>query len=1195
MELNQALLFIVITLTHLAFDLCTGTDIANSGYQKELTYAINEESEMGSFVGNLKLDAERKFLIPYNQLTRFDLYDDTRQGYFRVEQETGKLFVASRIDRETICPQPDTLIPDRINTYTDDIWPNIPDQQNGMQSSLSVCQVHLALHIAQQYWVNVVITIHDINDHKPFFPIGPADLEMSVYTVNVSESVTAGYEIPLIGAKDADAGMNSVQSYSLRGTELDPSLFAVTYKPPFTLNLVILQELDAETKSTYTGELVACDGGQPQPLCGVQPFQIIVNDLNDNKPVFSKALYEVEVDETLPINSSVIRLNATDADSGPRGSVQYLFGQPISQAVLHHFRLDPVSGELTSRRGLNARENPRFIIPVLAKDGGLVPLVGQTVVHITVLDVNDHDPWIEIRPVKSTKHQELMSSPNLAEQNVTLFVLENQPIGTNIGLLIAGDDDVGDNSAVVCNLKSNQDQFYLQHANSAKGREMYRLGTNLSFDRESLTDGVVYVDILCVDGGKPKRSTERKIPIQVLDENEFAPVFDTLKRTQIVYLEEGKPVDTFVIQIQATDADATPKIQYHLSREAQNLFHIEADSGIITTRVVLDREQMPQIRFNVFATDQDQSVAQSTSAVANVTVHLTDVNDNPPELTGNRVFSIVENRPGFSDLVGQLTSVDNDVGNNGTVRYSLISVSVNGKPLLNDTFMLNSDSGKLFTLRSLDREEHGKYELAVLLEDQGTPHPLNSSETITVEVLDENDNAPRWGDPLGILSTVEHLSTPEFLRKNSRMLGLTKFKDLGLLNATTPFYHGQKITRLVATDLDAPHNANLTYHLLATYFTPFSEEFDMSKESTRSILSRPTPNFPTHFKLSPYTGDLFVGPGLGGAGSAKAGLAELYLRVCDNGNPPLDSSARLFVQLTAYDPNSIILDPSNAGFISYLISTGHLGIALIVVLFVIMCLTSICLVIAFTTIRRKSPGACCGCFCCPSSRRKTLRPNMDSVSAHQNSQFTTEEVGITFDGQLSAMGRVCRSPKAQSVFSDGASLYKWIPECNYRLGNFGPPPIYNLPLLTSTMDRMHSSHTGSDKSGMALLPCEFPCSSTNSYDDRGASDELCQNTIMSRCDTQLLVRRPILEVSRAAQIADCAKRVEPHLISNKVSHNILRLFVFLISHICFIVTKFFSFVRKVNYKEFCVLSMTYEVHLEKLIKITAKCFIAEEL
>lgn len=145
------------------------------------------------------------------------------------------------------------------------------------------------------------------------------------------------------------------------------------------------------------------------------------------------------------------------------------------------------------------------------------------------------------------------------------------------------------------------------------------------------------------------------------------------------------------------------------------------------------------------------------------------------------------------------------------------------------------------------------------------------------------------------------------------------------------------------------------------------------------------------------------------------------------------------------------------------------------------------------------------------------------------------------------------------------------------------------------MDRMHSSHTGSDKSGMALLPCEFPCSSTNSYDDRGASDELCQNTIMSRCDTQLLVRRPILEVSRAAQIADCAKRVEPHLISNKVSHNILRLFVFLISHICFIVTKFFSFVRKVNYKEFCVLSMTYEVHLEKLIKITAKCFIAEEL
>ncbi|THD22433.1 Protocadherin-1 [Fasciola hepatica] len=1135
MGLYQTHLIITIFWSPLVIPFCIGTDAANGGFQKELTYAINEESEVGSFVGNLKLDAERKFLIPYNQLTRFDLYDDTRQGYFRVEQETGKLFVAARIDREAICPQPDALIPDKLTTYTEDLWSTLPGQRNGDQSGANVCQVHLALHIAQQFWVNVIITIHDINDHKPYFPIGSADAEPSLYTVNISESVTAGYEVPLIGAKDADAGMNSVQTYSLRGAELDPSLFAIAYKPPFTLNLVILRELDAETKSTYHGELVACDGGQPQPLCGAQPFQVFVNDLNDNKPVFTKSLYEVEVEETLPINSTVIRLNATDADSGPRGHVQYLFGQPISQAVHHHFRLDPVTGELITQRGMNARENPRFIIPVVAKDGGLVPLIGQTVVQITVRDVNDHDPWIEIRAVQSVRQQGPQSRSNLTDKNTSLFVSENQPIGTNIGLLIAGDEDVGDNSAVVCHLKSNQAHFYLEHANSAKGREMYRLGTNLSFDREALLDGVVYVDVLCLDGGNPKRSTERKIAIQVLDENEFTPSFDTSQKTQNVYLEEGKPVGTFVIQVRATDEDATPKIEHYLSREAQNLFHIDAESGAITTRVILDREQMPKIRFNVYATDQDQSDRRASPAVANITVHLADINDNAPELTGNRAFHIVENRPGFSDLVGQLTSIDKDVGNNGTVRYSLVSVSGNGNPIANDTFMLNPDSGKLFTLRSLDREQYSQYELVVLLEDRGTPQALNSTATITVDVLDENDNAPVWSDPLRIMSALKYVSIPEALRQNSRMLGLVNFKDLGLLNATTPFYHGQKVTRLTATDPDAPHNANLTYHLLATYFIPFNEEFDLGKESAHSFASRVAPNVPTYFKLSATTGDLFIGPGLGGAGSAKSGLAELYLRVCDNGNPPLDSSARLFVQLTSYNPTSVILDPNNGGFLSYLISTGHLGIALIVVLFVIMCLTSICLVVAFTTIRRKSSGGTCDCFCCPSAQRKALRLSIDNDSVQQNSQFTAEGTGIMFDGRPSAIGRIYQGPKSQSIFPEGASLYKWVPECSFPMGNFGPPPIYNLPLLNSTMDRMHSSHTDSDKSGMALLPCELPCPSTHSQDDRGSTDEHGQDAIIGRCDTQMLVKRPILEANRGAQITDGTKRTDPNLVSSKAT------------------------------------------------------------
>lgn len=52
-------------------------------------------------------------------------------------------------------------------------------------------------------------------------------------------------------------------------------------------------------------------------------FQIIVEDINDNDPVFEEAQYRGRVAEDASTGTSVLRTRATDPDLGPNGKILY--------------------------------------------------------------------------------------------------------------------------------------------------------------------------------------------------------------------------------------------------------------------------------------------------------------------------------------------------------------------------------------------------------------------------------------------------------------------------------------------------------------------------------------------------------------------------------------------------------------------------------------------------------------------------------------------------------------------------------------------------------------------------------------------------------------------------------------------------------------------------------------------------------
>lgn len=84
-----------------------------------------------------------------------------------------------------------------------------------------------------------------------------------------------------------------------------------------------------------------------------------------------------------------------------------------------------------------------------------------------------------------------------------------------------------------------------------------------------------------------------------------------------------------------------------------------------------------------------------------------------------------------------ISADDLDIGLNGRVRYTFDGGNNGG-----GDFMLDPVSGVLRTNRELDRERTAKYKLKAFAVDRGQPE-RSTEVTITVDVLDVNDNAPQ--------------------------------------------------------------------------------------------------------------------------------------------------------------------------------------------------------------------------------------------------------------------------------------------------------------------------------------------------------------------------------------------------------------------------------------------------------------------
>lgn len=251
--------------------------------------------------------------------------------------------------------------------------------------------------------------------------------------------------------------------------------------------------------------------------------------------------------------------------------------------------------------------------------------------------------------------------------------------------------------------------------------------------------------VVAHDNGSPRQSSHQLIYINVLDDNDEAPLFHAKHVTFDVV--ENVSIGTAVGVVKAEDKDSgeNGRVTYYLvGGNVFSLFAVEPSTGVIQSVRNIDFEESSSHTLSIQAIDNNAIFPQSSNI--SVTINVIDVNDNEPEFDSDPVFlRLVKENTAVSYVVHTFIATDRDSGPNGTVRYSIASESASGpSPASGRYFNIDAVSGELSVARAIDYER--VHTVAVIVSAMDMCHVptcvLSALVTTVVFVLDVNDNPP---------------------------------------------------------------------------------------------------------------------------------------------------------------------------------------------------------------------------------------------------------------------------------------------------------------------------------------------------------------------------------------------------------------------------------------------------------------------
>jgi protocadherin delta 1 len=741
-----------------------------------LSYTIDEELAVGTRVANIRRDAvwlaNGRSPEVFNAL-RFTILrlSSVATSYFTVDEVSGEIRTAEIIDRESICSSKST--------------------------APCVLRIDIGVHPASYFEIiRAEVTVLDVNDNAPVFASGNS------YQLTVVESSPVGSFFSVPGATDADSGDNGKVEYQLREEGNEEGNFRLVVgrnrrsaSEVDDVKLKLVRPLDREHRAGYQLTVLASDRGHATRKTSTLTVDVTVGDVNDNAPRFERQSYEISVLEDAPIGTTLVRMKAADPDSGENAQVRYRFSTRSQSTYGDVFAIDPTTGDVVLLQSLAYGPGDpltAYQLSVVAEDGGPFPTPAHAALVVKVIDVNDHSPRIAIDAPVANVDASSAGSGGATQPEVA----ENSPEGTFVAHVTATDADTGANGIVRCDLvhpppADRPHDFRLVQVYEGE----YQLLTAREFDRE--ISARQFAAIRCSDGGTPPRSTTRNVTVVITDQNDNVPTF-----TMEIYeatVAENSPWGTVVTRLTASDPDVgdNGRVTFLLDRRdatgsaSGRRFHVDPDTGVVTTLAGLDREATDEIEFAVLASDAGNTIGGGRQmARALVRVHVADVDDESPTFVRNDyAFSVSENLA-VGTKVGHVSAVDLDSAPYNAFSYRLRDAVTEVDAAY---FRLDPETGLITTAAVFDRERRATYRFSVVAQSD-TVRARVDVTSVTVRVTDVNDNQPTFIFPNDVNNTV--------------VVPLTS----GRVAFTTGGHIA--VAQCEATDADEGPNARLSYDIV---------------------------------------------------------------------------------------------------------------------------------------------------------------------------------------------------------------------------------------------------------------------------------------------------------------------------------------------------------------------------------------------
>uniref|UniRef100_A0A8C8JZW3 Cadherin domain-containing protein n=1 Tax=Oncorhynchus tshawytscha TaxID=74940 RepID=A0A8C8JZW3_ONCTS len=191
-----------------------------------------------------------------------------------------------------------------------------------------------------------------------------------------------------------------------------------------------------------------------------------------------------------------------------------------------------------------------------------------------------------------------------------------------------------------------------------------------------------------------------------------------------------------------SDAEYKSRVTYSLTgigadQNPMNLFHVNLDTGFVTIRGILDREEIASYHLLGVAMYNNGSRAEKDIEL-NILVE--DQNDCPPVFVFGQSGSVNESSAAET-VVMKVTATDADQVNtlHSQIYYSIVEKSASDK-----MFAINYKTGEILVRRTtLDRETQDTYTLTVKGSDMNGAFGGNTGTAeVVIKILDINDNIP---------------------------------------------------------------------------------------------------------------------------------------------------------------------------------------------------------------------------------------------------------------------------------------------------------------------------------------------------------------------------------------------------------------------------------------------------------------------